>query len=113
LHIVFRPGPIPVGFVSALYGTASNSHGASINFGFFFVTSDKAGSYNRAELEKLVPRATSEGSTNGESYIVDTSAGVHSKRVGSRVREEELSMAGELHWAVAGLAPKALEEEGP
>lgn len=113
LHIVFRPGPIPPGFVSAIYGTASNSHGASINFGFFFVTNDKAGSYNRAELEKLVPEATDEGSTNGESYIVDTSAGTRDKRIGPRIREEEFGMAGELHWAVAGLAPKALKEEGP
>lgn len=112
-HIVFRSGPLPTDFVSAIYGTASNAHGTSINFGFFFAPNDKAGAYDRPELEKLVPDATAEGSTSGESYIVVTSAGAHNKRIGSKIREEEASIAGELHWAVAGLAPKALREEGP
>jgi hypothetical protein len=111
-HIVFRSGPLPTDFVSAIYGTASNAHGISINFGFFFVPNDRAGVYDRPELKKLVPDATAEGSTSGESYIVITSAGARSKRESSRTREE-FSIAGELHWAVAGLAPKALREEGP
>jgi hypothetical protein len=111
-HIVFRPGPLPTDFVSALYGTASNAHGISINFGFLFVPNDSAGAYDRPELEKLVPDATAEGSTSGESYIAITSAGAHSKKESSRMREE-FDIAGTLQWAVAGLAPKALREEGP
>src|SRR5580704_1435941 len=110
-HIAFRPGTIPTDFVSAIYGTASNAHGISINFGFFFVPNDKAGEYDRPELERLVPDATAEGSTSGESYIAITSAGARSKQESSRTREE-FRIAGELHWAVAGLAPKALREEG-
>jgi hypothetical protein len=113
LHIASRSGPIPTDFVSAIYGVASNSHGTNINFGFFFARDRKAGEYERPELAKLVPHATNEGSTAGESYIAITSAGARDRRVGSRLREEELRIAGELHWAVAGLAPKALEEEGP
>jgi hypothetical protein len=112
-HIVFRSGPLPTDFVSAIYGTASNAHGISINFGYFFVPNDKAGAYDRPELEKLVPDATAEGSTSGESYITITSAGAHSKQGSSRAREEEFNIAGTLQWAVAGLAPKALREEGP
>ena len=111
-HIAFRYGPIPTDFVSAIYGTASNAHGTSINFGYLFAPNDSAGAYDRPELEKLVPEATAEGSTSGESYIAITSAGARSKRESAR-RREEFNIAGTLQWAVAGLAPKALREEGP
>ncbi len=112
LHIIFRYGPIPTGFTGSTYGTASNAHGAKINFGFFTTPVAKAGEYERPELAKLVPGATNEGSTIGESYIAITSAGAGSKRDGQKEREE-FGIASELHWAVAGLAPKALREEGP
>lgn len=112
LHIIFRYGPIPAEFTGATYGTASNAHGTKINFGFFITPIAKAGEYERPELAKLVPGATNEGSTIGESYIAITSAGAGSKREGQKEREE-FGIASELHWAVAGLAPRALREEGP
>jgi hypothetical protein len=99
-------------FANTVYGTASNAHGKSINFGFFFVNDTHAASRYSAALQKLVPNATDEGSTSGESYIIVTSAGAHGKP-NSRGTREEFGIAGELHWAVAGLARKALEEEGP
>jgi hypothetical protein len=112
LRVVFRSAQKPADFDSAIYGTASNSRGIQVNFGFFFIPGDKAGEHFRPALKRLVPGATDEGSTSGESYIVITSAGRNHKR-GSREAGEELELAGDLHWAVAGLAHKALEEEGP
>ncbi len=112
LRVVFRSAQKPADFDSAIYGTASNSRGIHVNFGFFFIPGDKAGEHFRPGLMRLVPGATDEGSTSGESYIAITSAGRNRKR-GSREASEELELAGDLHWAVAGLARKALEEEGP
>src|SRR5262249_38151586 len=102
----------PVDFDGAIYGTASNSRGVRVNFGFFFIPGDKAGEHFRPALMRLVSGATAEGSTTGESYIEITSAGGNRKSK-SRKASEELELAGDLHWAVAGLARKALEEEGP
>jgi hypothetical protein len=112
LKIVFRPGPTPSAFVRAVYGTARNRLGTSVNFGFF-LTGNVSAEGLESEGLRLVPDATQIGSTAGESYVAITSAGSHGGPTGGRVEEEELSMAGELKDAVAYLAPKAFEEEGP
>lgn len=103
------PAP-PASVVRALYGTARNSQGTAISFGFFITDNERAALLEPI-VEKLVPDATEEGSTSGQSYVIITTAGAGSKD--KRRKSEELTMAGELHWAVAGLAPKAVEQEGP
>jgi hypothetical protein len=112
LHVVFRRGPRPANFDKAIYGTARNIRGVAIDFGFFFVPDDKAEGYVSPEIERLVPNATDEGTTAGMSFIEITSAGAHRKPTDPR-KGEELSMAGTLGFAVAKLAPKAFDIEGP
>jgi hypothetical protein len=111
-QIILRAGRTPPQFVGSVYGTARNSHGASVNFGIFMSGDQNASRYFVPSLSKLVPGATREGSTSGESWIAVTSAGAGGSP-GSRKAEEEFSMAGTLQERVAGLARKALEEEGP
>jgi hypothetical protein len=112
LQIILRLGKTPPQFVGAVYGTARNSHGTSVNFGIFLSGDQNASRYFVPALRKLVPGATREGSTSGESYIAITSAGAGGSPT-SRKSEEEFSIAGTLQERVAGLARKALEEEGP
>jgi hypothetical protein len=111
-HIAFRRGPIPTGFADTFYGVATNSRGRSINFGFFLSSNDRTEGSGSATLRKLVPDATNEGSTAGESYIEVTSAGANRKPTDPRAGEE-LEIAAYLRYAVAKLAPKAFETEGP
>ena len=112
LQIVLRAGKTPPQFVGAVYGIARNSHGTSVNFGIFLSGDQNASRYFVPALRKLVPGATREGSTSGESYIAITSAGAGGSPT-SRKSAEEFSIAGKLQERVAGLARKALEEEGP
>jgi hypothetical protein len=112
LQVVLRADRTPPQFVGAVYGTAHNSHGTGVNFGIFLSGDQNASRYFVPTLRKLVPGATREGSTSGESYIAITSAG-RGGSPGSLKAEEELTIAGKLQERVAGLARKALEEEGP
>lgn len=110
LRIMLRPGPALSQFVGAVYGTAWNSHDTSVNFGIFMSGDLHASRYFVPALRKLVPGATQEGSTAGQSFIAITSAG-HSGT--GRRSEEEFAIATKLQERVSGLAHKALEEEGP
>ncbi len=109
-QIVFRAGPTPAHFVRAIYGTARDPRGGVIvNFGFFLTGGANAQNYYDAALRKLVPGATAEGSTVGESYVSITSAG--SAGGSSAEAEEEFSVADTLQVRVAALAHQAFEEE--
>ncbi len=109
LRIVFHDGPIPPHFARAVYGTARNAHGTSVNFGFFLTGGTNAQNYYEPALRKLVPGATAEGSTVGESYVSVTSAG--SAGGSGPKAEEEFTVADTLQVRVAALAHQAFEEE--
>ncbi len=108
-EIVFRRAPTPAPFARAIFGTARNSRGTTIEFGFLLTGGSPAGEYYRPALRKLVPHATAEGSTAGETYISITSAGAGG--AAGRRSEEEFEMADALQTSVASLAPKAHLEE--
>ncbi len=108
LHIVYHRGFRPTGFTSAIYGTASDSHGVSIHFGFFFVNNTDA-PYPESSL-RFVSGATGKGSASGRSYVEVTSAGSR-RGVNSPKAREEFRMAHELRRAVAELAPASFEGE--
>lgn len=110
LHIVYRRGPRPAGFVRAIYGTASNSRRKSIHFGFFFTNNAHTAISAGSHLKQLVPDATEEGSASGHSYVEVTNAGGHGGPHSLRT-QEELRIAHELRRAVAKLAPRAMDGE--
>jgi hypothetical protein len=108
-QIVFRDGPTPAHFARAIYGTARNGRGAIVNFGFFLTGGANAQNYYEPALRRLVPGATAEGSTVGESYVSITSAGAAGGS--SPEAEEEFTVADTLQVRVAALAHQAFEEE--
>jgi hypothetical protein len=110
--VTFRPGPTPAPFVRAFYGTARNSHGTTVDFGFFLVDGTDAGADLTPAVEKLVPGSTPEGTVVGESYVEVTNAGAGSPK-GSRRYTEEVEIADRLESRVARLAGAAFDEEGP
>jgi hypothetical protein len=112
LIVTFRPGPTPSPFVRSVYGTAQNSHGATVNFGFFLADGTNAAAGLSPAIEKLVPDATSQGTVAGESYVEVTSAGAGSAN-GSTRNKEEFEIEDRLEWKVARLAGAAFDEEGP
>jgi hypothetical protein len=110
-QVVLRPGPTPAPFVRAIYGVARNARGRSVNFGFFVTANTSAGEDLTPAVEKLVPGATAEGSTAGESYVAVTSAGApHGPE---RQTKEEFEIADRLQLRVAHLAGEAFVKEGP
>ncbi len=112
LTVTFRPGPTPAPFVRTFYGTARNSQGATVTFGFFLASGTDAAAGLSPAVERLVPDATSQGTVAGESYVEVTSAGAGSAN-GSRRNKEEFEIADRLEWRVARLAGAAFDEEGP
>jgi hypothetical protein len=109
-RITLRAGQTPPHFARAVYGTARNARGTSVNFGFFLTGGANAQDYFEPSLMRLVPGATVQGSTAGESYIAITSAGSAGPS-GNPKTEEEFTIADTVQERVAGLARKALEEE--
>jgi hypothetical protein len=109
-RLSFTPGQRPARFRGAIYGSASNSHGASIHFGFFIAPGPNAAELAPQALRKLVPDGTAEGTQVGTSYVLVTSA---KGGAGDRASKEQFEIMYELEEAVAKLAPAAYREEGP
>jgi hypothetical protein len=109
-RLSFTPGQRPARFRDAIYGSASNSHGVSIHFGFFIAPGPNAAELAPRTLRKLVPEGTAEGTQVGASYVLVTSA---KGGAGDRASKEQFEIMYELEEAVAKLAPAAYREEGP
>jgi hypothetical protein len=112
IHITWRRGVVPAGFVGALYGHARRRDGYALNFAFFFTESTEAAGMDTEAVNKYLPEATGNGSAVGQSYIEISDAGAHFPEYGAHAQKEDL-MAEELRLRVAAQAPAALREEGP
>lgn len=110
--IHYRKGPTPQGFVKAYFGTAETKRHVKTQFGILLAGKPGAERYYDKAMLRLVPGAKTGDATVGISYVVITTTNPNTP-YGSRVEREEDFLQAGLDEAVAGLAPKALDIEGP